>query len=315
MKAIDRIKGAFLGQGIGDALGVPVEFESRDHLKLNPVRDYLGYMCWNQPAGTFSDDSSMTYCTAESLCEGYNLEDIADRFVRWYKKGYWGAHDKLFDIGGTTRSSLDRIFKGESPRLSGEFFEENNGNGSLMRIMPLAFFLLNFEEIESRFQIVKEVSAITHAHFRSIFACFIFVEFLRTILIVEDREESYHEMQKSIKSFVKDKEFNPEEIRLFDRILEYNIADYSEDSIYSKGYVLDSLESSIWCFLTTNDFRTSVLKSVNLGGDTDTTGAINGGLAGLYYGVQSIPKNWITGLVKTDKISNLAERFKKTVIK
>ena len=94
-----QISAAFLGQAIGDALGVPVEFKSRAYLKKNPVKDYLGYLCWNQPPGTFSDDSSMMFCTAESLCKGVvDINDIAKKFVNWYKNGYWGAHHELLSL-------------------------------------------------------------------------------------------------------------------------------------------------------------------------------------------------------------------------
>src|SRR5688572_8171418 len=97
---IEKVKACFLGLAVGDALGVPVEFRSRGFLKENPVREMLGYGSWNQPPGTWSDDSSMTFCLAQSLITKYDLQNIAARFVRWYKEGYWGAHHKLFDIGG-----------------------------------------------------------------------------------------------------------------------------------------------------------------------------------------------------------------------
>lgn len=305
----EKILGGLFGQGIGDALGVPVEFKSRDWLANNPVSDYMGYMCWNQPPGTFSDDSSMMYCTVESLTEGYNLNDIANKFVRWYKEGYWGAHDKLFDIGGTTRRSLDRIYNGESPKFSGEFFAENNGNGSLMRILPLIFYLKEENNITLRYKKIKEVSSITHAHFRAVFSCFIFTELGRQILNGYNKRESYVRMQKVVKEFALNEEFNPKEIELFNNILEHDISTIPNKQISSNGYVLDSLESALYCFMRTNNYKDSVLQSVNLGGDTDTIAAINGGLAGMYYGIETIPKKWIEGLAKSQKILNLGEKF------
>src|ERR1700759_2325932 len=103
MTLAERIEGCFLGLAVGDALGVPVEFESRESLRLDPVTGMRGYGTWNQPAGTWSDDSSLTFCTAESLCNGYDLEDIGKNFVKWMTEGYWTAHNNVFDIGGTTR--------------------------------------------------------------------------------------------------------------------------------------------------------------------------------------------------------------------
>lgn len=304
-----NILGGLYGHSVGDALGVPVEFKSRSWLSDNPVTDYMGFMCWNQPPGTFSDDSSMMFCTVESLVNGYTIKDLATRFVDWYKNGYWGAHDELFDIGGTTRRSLDRVAKGENPEYSGEFFPENNGNGSLMRILPLVFFLFEEEDVSKRYSLIKEVSSITHAHFRSVLSCFIFVEYGRGLLNGLGKIESYIAMQKLVNDFATKQGFNKDELKLFNRILESNIANVSLDDLISMGYVLDSLESSLYCFLTTDNYKDSVLKAVNLGGDTDTTAAINGGLAGMFYGEEGIPVSWRKGVVKSKEIGELGNRF------
>lgn len=310
----NKIKSGLFGLAIGDALGVPVEFKTRDYLRNNPVQDMLGFMCWNQPPGTFSDDSSLTFCTAESLCKGYDIEAMATTFIKWMQEGFWGAHHKVFDIGGTTRYSLARVVKGESARFSGNFFEEDNGNGSLMRILPLVFYLHKETDIEIIYKKVKEVSSITHAHFRSGFACFIYVVYCLEILDGKDKTESYKEMQKIIAVFLKDKKLNPIEIQLFDRVLKDNIAEYAENEIHSSGYVLHSLEASLWCFLNSNSYEETVLKAVNLGGDTDTTGAISGGLAGIYYGIENIPKKWTEVLVRKNDIESLAEKLNKNLI-
>ncbi|MBL3654510.1 ADP-ribosylglycohydrolase family protein [Fulvivirga sediminis] len=305
---LEKIKSAFLGQAIGDALGVPVEFSSREHLAKNPVKDYMGYMCWNQPPGTFSDDSSMMFCTAESLCLGFDIEDMAKRFVKWYKEGYWGARHELFDIGGTTRYSLDRIVNGESAYYSGDFFPESNGNGSLMRILPLVFYLQNEPDRAKRYEIIKQVSSITHAHFRSVMSCFIFVEY-GIQLMTDDKHKALQKAADHVKAFIATKNFNQEEVRLFDRVLNLDITHLPAEQIASEGYVLHSLESSIWCLLTTDSYVESVLKAVNLGGDTDTTAAINGGLAGLYYGLNNIPDNWKAGLARVTDIEKLCADF------
>ena len=140
-KMKNTIKSGLFGLAVGDALGVPVEFKTREYLKVNPVTDMMGFMCWNQPPGTWSDDSSLAFCTAESLSRNFDIEDMAQTFVKWMLEGYWGAHHKVFDIGGTTKHSLLRVVKGESAAFSGNFFDQDNGNGSLMRILPLAFYL------------------------------------------------------------------------------------------------------------------------------------------------------------------------------
>lgn len=304
----DTIKSGLLGVAIGDALGVPVEFKTRDNLKQNPVTDMLEFMCWNQPRGTFSDDSSLAFCTAESLCRGFDIEDMAQTFVKWMVEGYWGAHYKVFDIGGTTKHSLLRVVKGESAEFSGNFFDEDNGNGSLMRILPLVFYLQKEKDIEIIYRKVKAVSSITHAHFRSVFACFIYVLYCLEILKDKDKFEAYKDMKVVLSKFLEDKKYNPAEIQLFDRILKYDML-YVESEIQSSGYVLHSLEASFWCFLNADSYEETVLRAVNLGGDTDTTAAIAGGLAGIYYGLDNIPEKWIEHLVRVNDIKDLAERL------
>lgn len=309
----NKIESGLFGLAIGDALGVPVEFKSREKLKQNPVVDMMGFMSWNQPPGTFSDDSSLAFCTAESLCKGFDIEDMAITFVKWMQEGYWGAHNKVFDIGGTTKHSLARVAKGESARNSGNFFDEDNGNGSLMRILPLVFYLQKENDIEGIYQKVKAVSSITHAHFRSGFACFIYVVYCLEILKDRDKFEAYKEMRNVLSKFLEDKKYNPVEVQLFERILKNDIWIYPENEIKSSGYVLHSLEASFWCFLNSDTYEETVLKAVNLGEDTDTTGAIAGGLAGIYYGIENIPEKWIDILVRSVDIEDLAERLSRKI--
>lgn len=309
-----NVKGCFLGLAVGDALGVPLEFRRREFLRDNPVRQMTGYGAWNQPPGTWSDDSSMTFCLAESLTMGYNLNDMASRFVRWYNEGYWGAHHKLFDIGGTTRLSLARVAAGEDPAFSGEYGEESNGNGSLMRIAPAALFFNNMPTHDF-FKRISEISAVTHAHFRSIFSCFIFSLYVKELFTGHDKVVALKNAGAAARVYAAENGFNPEELKLFSRVLDGSIADASEESINSLGYVLHTLESSIWCFLTTDSFPDAVLKAVNLGGDTDTTGCVTGALAGLYYGEEAIPTEWLNVLARKNDIDKLTKDFTESLQK
>lgn len=305
----DKIKSGLFGVAVGDALGVPVEFETREYLRKNPLSDMLGYGTHFQPIGTWSDDSSLTFCLAESLSKGYDLSDIAKNFVKWYSTELWTPHGKVFDIGIATRNATHNIGKGHSPELCGGFEEKDNGNGSLMRILPMVFYLEKEKNVEVIYKKVKEVSSITHAHFRSVFACFIYVIYCLELLKGKNKVDAYAEMQKRIAVFLEDKNFNPIEIDLFERVLKNNIVEYSEDEIFSSGYVLHSLEASLWCFLNSESYEETVLKAVNLGEDTDTTGAIAGGLAGIYYGIENIPNKWISVLARKSDIDDLCERL------
>lgn len=305
----NSVKAGIFGVCIGDALGVPVEFKTREDLKRSPVTRMLEYMSWNQPKGTWSDDSSLTLCLADELAKGYDLEKIGQSFVKWNRYGHWTAHGKLFDIGGTTKHAIARLIKGESARFSGNIFAEDNGNGSLMRILPLAFYLKEEEDTGKVYQTVKEVSSITHGHFRSVFSCFIYIIFAIELLKGKDKKEACRHVQEVALEFAEIQGFNQDEVQLFDRILKYDISAYPEDEIRGSGYVLHSLEASFWSFLNAESYAEAVLQAVNLGEDTDTTGAITGGIAGIYYGFENIPEEWVSELVRKDDIEKLCRRL------
>ncbi|MFK7031457.1 ADP-ribosylglycohydrolase family protein [Flavobacterium oreochromis] len=304
------VHSALFGVAVGDALGVPVEFKDRNELARFPVQGMKEYGSHGQPAGTWSDDSSLTFCLADSLCDGYNTNQLAQYFVNWAKGQIWTPRGRVFDIGIATSNAIYRISQGIDPILCGGFNIEDNGNGSLMRILPLVFYVKD-KSIDEIYQITKEVSSITHAHFRSVFACFIYLVYALEIIKGSDKEKAYTTMQLIIADFLKEKDFNKNELSLFDRILKQNISSIEETNISSSGYVLHSLEASLWCVLTSNSYKETVLKAVNLGGDTDTTGAIAGGLAGLIYGYDAIPTEWINVLARKTDIENLCERLAK----
>lgn len=303
------IHSAMFGLVVGDALGVPVEFKPRAYLKLNPVIGMMGYGTHHQPAGTWSDDSSLALCLAQSLCGGYNLDDISQKFFQWFNAEIWTPHGEVFDIGIATSEAIKMIKHGADPVLCGGASEMDNGNGSLMRILPLLFYLRDEKDLKVIFKCVKEVSSITHAHFRSIFACLIYIVYGLELLKGTDKKEAYVNMQLKLKDFITDQDFEQKEIDLFKRVLVGDISTVRENDIYSSGYVLHSLEASLWCILTTGTYEDAVLKAVNLGDDTDTTAAITGGLAGLIYGFESIPENWVNSIVKKTEIDDLCEEM------
>lgn len=303
------IKAGIFGVCVGDALGVPVEFRTREQLKRSPVTRMRAMGTHRQPLGTWSDDSSLTLCLAESLCNGYDLEDIALKFLQWYNTEIWTPHGKVFDIGIATRQAIYRISKGEIPQFCGGTSEFDNGNGSLMRILPLLFLIMDLP-VEKRFDKIKEVSSITHGHIRSVISCFIYLEFLIEILSKSEKLEAYQTMQTKVKDFLNNNPIcSQNEMDLFNRILNNDISTFSEEEIKSSGYVLHSLEASLWCFMNSDSYSEAVLKAVNLGEDTDTTGAITGGIAGIYYGFEKIPEEWVNELVRKDDIEKLCEKL------
>ena len=301
------IKSALFGVAVGDALGIPVEFTRREVLKQNPVTDMRGFGTYHLPPGTWSDDSALTFCLAESLCSGFDIDHIGDIFVKWYYKDYWTATGNVFDIGVGTRQALYKIKNGTMAMQAGGKTEDSNGNGSLMRILPLIFYSKD-KPISDRFELTKQVSSVTHGHIRSVMACFYYLEFAKQLFEGKDKFEIYKDQQKGMPQFFTEVGINQTEIAYFDRIFNQDISKLAEDDIQSGGYVIDTLEASLWCLLTTNDFPSAVLKAVNLGRDTDTTAAVTGGLAGLCYGFEAIPSKWVNAVARKGDIEELAER-------
>jgi len=292
-----KVKAALFGVAVGDALGVPVEFRSRQEVSENPVKDMIGYGTYNLPAGTWSDDSSLTFCLAEALTQDFDLNTIGQNFVKWYRNNFWTARGNVFDIGIATRQAITRLERGDQTEFAGSSDEFSNGNGSLMRILPLLFYLLD-KPIDERFNLTKQVSAITHGHIRSAISCFYYLEFARQILEGKDKFDIYKNLQSEISDYLIKTSINLTEVALFDNLLKDNIGEFHEDKINSSGYVLHTLEASIWCLLKTDNYNDAVLRAVNLGRDTDTTGAVTGGLAGLFYGIDNIPINWIMKIAR-----------------
>ena len=303
-------KDILLGTAIGDALGVPVEFEYRQVLEKNPVVGMREYGTHNQPKGTWSDDSSLALCLAESLCNGYNLNDIADKFIRWYYDGYCTPYGRVFDVGVTTARAISYLQSGCKPELAGMDRERDNGNGSLMRILPLVPYIINMEE-EDRFRIIGEVSSLTHRHPRSILACISLCEFAIQYINLQSIEKAYQTMQQTMLQLLK-KEMFIEEDSLFKRLVGLSYEEFKNielKDIRSTGYVIDTLEASLWCVFNTTNYKEAVLKAANLGDDTDTVGAITGGLAGIIYGYDTIPPEWLEVLAKKDDIIELANKL------
>lgn len=307
---ITILKAAILGVAVGDALGVPVEFSSRAERKKDPVKTMREYGTHHQARGTWSDDSTMLFCLMETLVKGYDLQDLGNRFINWYRHAYWTPHGSVFDMGNSTRQAILRLESGTSPTLAGGQTANSNGNGSLMRILPIVFYIKDMP-IAQRWQIVSDVSAVSHAHFRSRFACFIYIEYCLQLLNKEDKWSAYRNIQTSINAFAQTAGFEQDELILFDRILQKDISKYPEQEIASSGYVIHTLEASLWCLLTYNSFEEVCLAAVNLGSDTDTTGAVVGGLAGLLFGYDAIPPIWIASLARLEDILNLIERLQK----
>ena len=268
---VDVRKNAIMGLAIGDALGVPYEFEERGSFEC---KDMIGFGSHDQPLGTWSDDTSMTIATLKSIIDNnfsVNVDSIREYFLSWLNNGEFTVDGVVFDVGHTT---LKALMTGE-PRMG----EYENGNGSLMRILPLAFSFVSDDEI-------RAVSSITHGHWISTEACVIYVHIANDLLMGGNLEEVLS---------------NGKYPEPFDRLK--NLKQLKESEIRSSGYVVDTLEAALWALLNSNSYEEAVLKAINLGEDTDTVGAVTGGLAGIIYGLESDTcKEWYKKLRGKDVI-------------
>lgn len=302
------IKSALFGVAVGDSLGVPVEFESREDIRRAPITGMTGYGTYDLPPGTWSDDSSLTFCLAEALTQGFDPETIGRNFVRWHREAFWTAHGEVFDVGNATRVAINHLANGTPAAMAGPGDEASNGNGSLMRILPLLFYM-NRKPLNERFELTRQISSITHGHIRSVIACFYYLEFARQILEGKEKFAIYRDLQKVVSGHLSALLIDPAEVVIFDRLLKYDIHMLPDAEIRSSGYVIDTLEAAVWCLLTTDSYPEAVLRAVNLGQDTDTTAAVTGGLAGLLYGYDGIPAEWTSQIARKNDIVNLAERL------
>ena len=303
-----KLEDAIVGLAIGDAMGVPLEFKLRNKLQANPTTEMKGYGSHNVPKGTWSDDTSMTLATIAAINKTGKIvpKDIADNFIKWLENAEFTAGGRVFDVGGTCLRAIVK-YRGNlaKPEECGEDSEFSNGNGSLMRISPLIFYCyaknMNKEEI---YECVKTVSSITHKHEISVMGCYIYVLFGIELLKNNNLLEAYKVIQNEDYHF-----FSQNCISKYDRIIRGEIYNCSMDEIRSTGYVVDTLEATLWCLMNTECFDDAVIKAINLGNDADTVGACVGALAGILYGEESICEDWKRELVKLEEIVGMCEEF------
>ena len=298
---------------VGDALGVPVATSTREELALCAVKNMLGYGRFDQPEGTWSDDTSLILCTMESLQRGYDLEDMGATFCKWLFESYWTPRGFVFDVGLTTFMALDNLRSSStSAKISGCKTEDDNGNGSLMRILPAALFF-HSRPVDEFLGIIHDISGITHVHPRAKMGCGIYSLLIRQLISSDDKEKSYHAAVTEALEFYSQHEEFKNELPYYLRILSYQIPKLDESEIQSSGYVVDTLEASIWCFFQYATTKEIVLAAVNLGLSTDTNGMVAGALGGLFYGLDSIPPEWFESLARKPEIDQLVSTFVKSI--
>lgn len=302
------------GLAAGDAIGVPVEFVHREKLAENPVKDMRPGGTHNQLAGTWSDDTSMTICLMDSMSKMGRIDyaDIMSNFARWYEAGEFTAHGETFDVGNTSAAAIMRFIDGVEPLECGGRGEGDNGNGSLMRIAPMALWLARHpaDTMEESMDMIHKVSALTHAHPRSMMACGLYVLVLLYVLQGRDIKDAIRTGLNHGMEYYSKQPAYQKEITKYNPMIMESFADMPESKIKSGGYVVDTLSAAMWCLLNTGNYKECILKAVNLGSDTDTVGAVAGAVAGLAYGFDSIPKRWLNKSLKGRSVlDKICENF------
>lgn len=302
------IKDCIYGFVIGDAIGVPIEFQPRKKLLEHPVTSMHGYGSYDVPEGTWSDDTAMTLATMDSIINknSIDIKDIMMNFYYWLKENRYTATGEVFDAGRTCIQSIVTFSKYLDPTTCGQTTFDTNGNGSLMRISPLVLYVyykrINLDDV---YKLVREVSSLTHAHEISVMACYIYTRFLLYILNGKDKLAAYN----MIRYIDYSEYFSKETIAVFDRLIKNDIFKLKVDEIKSSGYVVDTLEAVIWVVLNTNTYTESIIGAINLGGDTDTIGAITGSITGVIYGFESMPEKWTSKIQNKDYLLEMIQKL------
>lgn len=333
-----------MGVVVGDALGCPVQFKSRAEVDANPVKTMQGFGTFNLPAGSWTDDSSLTLAMLASIkeCGKADVDDIAKHFVDWLHNGAYTPYGYSFDIGRTCDIGIENYNHSGDTATCGLSSEHDNGNGSLMRTMPICIYA--YENVTSgkiteseAIDLIHDVSGLTHAHLRSKMACGLYYFMVKNLVldsvnITSNSDDSnmvditqnpnimtclqagmnegraFYENRANDEDRTDGEAYN-RELQYFSRMFDLGtFRETPRDAIKSSGYVVDSIEAAVWSLITTDDFESALLKAVNLADDSDTVGAIAGGLAGLYYGYEAIRKDWLDEIKRREWIEELCHK-------
>ncbi|MDO4460037.1 MAG: ADP-ribosylglycohydrolase family protein [Clostridia bacterium] len=304
---------AVMGVVVGDALGLPVQFSTREEMDDNPVTDMTGHGVFDMPKGAWSDDSSLTLASLESIHRGFNLEDMADNFVKWLFHNEFTPNCTAYDIGNSCMEAISDYRMNHDVYSCGTDGEYDNGNGSLMRIMPVCWYMANMENsgivtLDEAVNNIHDASALTHSHMRSKIGCGLYFFIVREMLF--GNPESIGEaLAKGLSegfAYYDSRACATDELVHYSRLRNPDEFGFlPREEIRGSGYVVHTLEASVWCLLNTENYKDALLMGVNLGEDTDTTGAVEGGLAGLWYGYEGIPEDWRNAIIRREWIESL----------
>jgi len=298
----DRYRGALLGLAAGDALGTTLEFKFPGSFK--PIDDMVGGGLFNLKPGEWTDDTSMALCLADSLIarQGFDLKDQIRRYVRWYRGGYLSSNGRCFDIGNTISAALQNFEQTGDP-YSGPTDKYSAGNGSIMRLAPVALFYA--QKPAKGIEQCAESSLTTHGTREAVDACRYFGGLIIGAINGASKDELLSMRYSPVPGYWKAHLLTPN----IDEIAAGSFKRRQPPEIEGGGYVVVALEAALWAFYHGTSFREGCLLAVNLGDDADTTGAIYGQLAGAYYGEPDIPETWRSRLALRETIESFADQL------
>lgn len=297
----DRQRGVLIGLAVGDALGAPVEFQPPQ--SFMQVTDFNWGGPFGLEPGQWTDDTSMALALADSMARtGWDLDDQVRRYLAWYQSGEYSVTGQCFDIGFTTAGALRRFQQIQDARRSGDPAEHASGNGSIMRLAPVAIrYADRFpDSIDQLARRAAESSLTTHASPQCLSACRYMALLLAGLIHGIDRRELLDPAWPPLEA-LREAEPLHREVEL---IVSGSYREKQPPEIQGSGYVIQCLEAALWAFHDAADFSEAVLRAVNLGDDADTTGAVCGQLAGACWGESGIPAMWRQRLGRLDLIES-----------
>ncbi len=298
-----RLAGAAWGHLVGDAVGVPYEFTSAGSIGGAEAVRFGATGTHRQPAGTWSDDGALMLALLDSFLDaGFDPGDQARRALAWRRdRAYTPDGDGLFDIGGTTSTALAALESGSAAIDAGPRGDHACGNGSLMRILPLALWGrdLSAAELVSNAHLASRV---THGHPRCQVACAVYCLVVGRLLRNEDRADVLAPALADARELYADDDSLAAHLAALDELEGWPGREGS-------GYVIDAFWSAWDAFAGAADYADAIRRAVAYGNDTDTTAAIAGGLAGAYWRWQGIPVEWRRGMRGREVATPLVDRL------
>ena len=310
----NQVMDGVIGLCVADALGLPVSSYQRDVLARRPVTGMRAYGTYHQPAGAWSDNTSLSICLAESLLHGLDYFDIMNHFRKWMFEGEYTPYGTVFGVGNCTAKAVFRYDHGKDPLSCGGTTEGDNGNGSLIRVLPILFYLRSVYGAEwfgqdEPMTIIHNISKLTHGHKRSWIACAIYLSIADVLMDGKSVADAVEKGVARAYEYYLHQEGYDMDLRYYDRLRKKSFAGLPEKEIRSSGYVVDTLEAAIWSLMNTKSYSECVLRAVHLGGDTSTVAAVAGSLAGLCYGYESIPEEWLAAIARKEYLDDICMRL------